>query len=60
MGPTWDKLVQVSVQKYPNATHGIIADADFLPMVDRIDKMELGAGALLFAPRLLKLIFLRV
>lgn len=41
MGPTWSILVQHSVDYFPNATHGIIADADFAPMKDHLDKMEL-------------------
>lgn len=41
MGPTWSQLVQVGIDKYPGATHGIIADADFMPMKDHLDKMQL-------------------
>ena len=41
MGPTWTELVHVGLKKYPNITHGIIADADFMPMQDRLDKMQL-------------------
>lgn len=41
IGPTWTELVDVGVREYPNVTHGIIADADFKPMVDRLDRMEL-------------------
>lgn len=41
MGPTWSELVQVGIEKYPEATHGLIADADFAPMSDQLDKMEL-------------------
>ena len=46
MGPTWTQLVQAGLHFYPQATHGIIADADFAPM-DSVtasgawDKMEL-------------------
>lgn len=41
MGPTWKQLVQVGIEKYPDATHGIISDADFAPVGDAFDKMEL-------------------
>ena len=41
MGPTWTQLVDVGLKKYPQATHGIIADADFMPMQDTMDKMQL-------------------
>ena len=46
MGPTWTQLVQAGLYFYPQATHGIIADADFSPMdsmlpVGAWDKMEL-------------------
>jgi hypothetical protein len=32
MGPTWSRLVDVGIQKYPEATHGILADADYMPL----------------------------
>ena len=46
MGPTWTQLVQAGLHFYPQATHGIIADADFAPMDGMLprgawDKMEL-------------------
>jgi hypothetical protein len=44
MGPTWSELVQYGVDHYPDATHGIISDADFAPRLDmlqRFDKMQL-------------------
>jgi len=41
MGPTWTKLVEYGVEHFPKATHGIIADADFAPMQDKLDKMQL-------------------
>lgn len=41
MGPTWSVLVQAGIDHYPEATHGIISDADFKPMKNSIDKMEL-------------------
>jgi hypothetical protein len=41
MGPTWTVLVQEGLKRFPNITHGIIADADFRPMVASFDKMEL-------------------
>jgi len=40
MGPTWTKLVDVGIEKYPQATHGIIADADFTP-INGFDKRQL-------------------
>eukprot|EP00808_Paulinella_micropora_P021361 g66102.t1 len=41
MGPTWSQLVQVGIKKYPLCTHGIIADADYMPMKSTLNKMEL-------------------
>jgi tetratricopeptide (TPR) repeat protein len=41
MGPTWTQLVKHGLKHYPNATHGIIADADFMPMQDTLDKYQL-------------------
>lgn len=41
MGPTWSKLVDIGIKKYPQATHGIIADADYAPMYPTFDKMDL-------------------
>lgn len=41
MGPTWTILVERGLKDFPNATHGIVADADFMPLVDHLDKMEL-------------------
>lgn len=41
MGPTWTKLVEHGIEHYPNATHGIVADADFMPMQDTLDKFQL-------------------
>jgi tetratricopeptide (TPR) repeat protein len=41
MGPTWSILVEEGLKRYPEATHGIIADADFKPMSDKLDKMQL-------------------
>jgi hypothetical protein len=41
MGPTWTILVKHGLKHYPNATHGIIADADFMPMHDHLDKYQL-------------------
>ena len=41
MGPTWNELVQIGIENYPHITHGIIADADYMPMQDKLDKMEL-------------------
>jgi hypothetical protein len=32
MGPTWQQVVDVGLKKYTQATHGILADADFAPM----------------------------
>ena len=42
MGPSWTELVEVGYKNYPQATHGIISDADFAPMNPRsYDKMGL-------------------
>jgi len=41
MGPTWTKLVERGLEAFPNATHGIIADADFTPMQSSLDKSQL-------------------
>ncbi len=41
MGPTWTKLVEKGLELFPQATHGIIADADFCPMNETMDKMQL-------------------
>ena len=41
MGPTWTKIVERGLEAYPNATHGILSDADFTPTTKRLDKMEL-------------------
>ena len=41
IGPTWNILMQHGIKNYPNITHGIIADADFRPMQDKLNKMEL-------------------
>jgi hypothetical protein len=45
MGPTWTVLVQEGLKRFPNITHGIIADADFRPMVASFDKAELDVNA---------------
>lgn len=44
MGPTWSQLVDAGVEHYPEATHGILADADFAPRHASLDKMELDIG----------------
>ena len=41
MGPTWTQLVHAGLLHYPQATHGIIADADFAPMSPVLDGYEL-------------------
>ncbi len=41
MGPTWTELVEIGIKNYPNATHGIISDADFTPITRHLDKWEL-------------------
>ena len=33
MGPTWTILVERGLAAFPDATHGIIADADFTPTI---------------------------
>ena len=40
MGPTWTQLVERGIEKYPEATHGIIADANFTP-INGFDKRQL-------------------
>eukprot|EP00698_Gefionella_okellyi_P023964 TRINITY_DN832_c0_g1_i2.p1 TRINITY_DN832_c0_g1~~TRINITY_DN832_c0_g1_i2.p1 ORF type:complete len:425 (+),score=84.18 TRINITY_DN832_c0_g1_i2:352-1626(+) len=40
MGPTWSQLVNRGIEKYPLATHGILADADFMP-INTLDKRQL-------------------
>jgi len=40
MGPTWSKLLELGLKKYPKATHGILADADFVPL-NTFDKRQL-------------------
>ena len=41
MGPTWTVLVKRGIEAFPNATHGIISDADFTPRVKTLNKMDL-------------------
>jgi hypothetical protein len=41
MGPTWTKLVEVGIKNYPDATHGILSDADYVPLQDTLDKSSL-------------------
>jgi len=41
MGPTWTQLVQKGLELFPNATHGILSDADFTPVSETFDKREL-------------------
>jgi hypothetical protein len=41
MGPTWQQVVEVGIKKYPEGTHGILADADFMPLQDKMDKWQL-------------------
>ena len=41
MGPTWTLLVEAGLRHFPEATHGIIADADFAPMQLKLDRMQL-------------------
>lgn len=41
MGPTWSILVKEGLRLYPQATHGIIADADFAPRRSVMNKMDL-------------------
>jgi len=41
MGPTWTVLVKEGYKSFPEATHGILADADFAPMKSTLNKMEL-------------------
>ena len=41
MGATWSKLVDRGLERFPEATHGIVADADFTPMENSLDKKTL-------------------
>jgi len=41
MGPTWTKTVERGLVAFPNATHGILSDADFTPTTRTLDKMQL-------------------
>ena len=41
MGPTWTVLVQKGLELFPNATHGILSDADFTPTIKSLDKRQL-------------------
>jgi hypothetical protein len=43
MGPTWSQLVDVGIKNYPQATHGILADADYIPLQDTFDRSSLDA-----------------
>ena len=44
MGPTWTKVVEHGLKKYPQATHGILADADFTPLPQTLSKWDLDTG----------------
>ncbi len=41
MGPTWTVLVQKGLELFPNATHGVLSDADFTPTITWLDKRQL-------------------
>ncbi|KAJ3452515.1 lipopolysaccharide assembly protein b [Anaeramoeba flamelloides] len=41
MGPTWTILVEEGIKSFPEATHGIIADADFSPLNNHFDRSQL-------------------
>jgi hypothetical protein len=41
MGPTWTKVVQHGLKMYPEATHGILSDADFTPLASTLSKWDL-------------------
>jgi hypothetical protein len=43
MGPTWTQVVNVGIAKYPQATFGILADADHVPL-GQWDKVLLDAS----------------
>ena len=46
MGPSWSEIVKEGYERYPEATHGIISDADFSPLnVAGFDKRELDIRA---------------
>lgn len=40
MGPSWTELVEEGLRSFPQATHGILADADFTPL-NSFDKRQL-------------------
>ena len=41
MGPTWTKVVEHGLKKFPEASHGILADADFTPLPSTMSKWDL-------------------
>jgi tetratricopeptide (TPR) repeat protein len=41
MGPTWTELMEEGLRLYPEATHGILSDADFMPLQDTFDRSSL-------------------
>lgn len=41
MGPTWTKVVEHGLKMYPQATHGILSDADFTPLGSTLSKWDL-------------------
>ena len=46
MGPSWSELVRAGYESFPQATHGIVADADFAPLnAAAFDKNELDIRA---------------
>lgn len=48
MGPTWTKLTDKGWELFPEGTHGIVADADYVPtdrMIANFDKHDLHIGA---------------
>lgn len=45
MGKTWTKLVRYGLSHYPQATHGIMSDADFTPLTGTWKRSELDLTA---------------
>lgn len=44
MGPSWSKVMKRAFELFPEASHGICADADFSPVMLQFDKSELDMG----------------
>ncbi|KAJ6229953.1 tpr repeat-containing protein [Anaeramoeba flamelloides] len=40
MGPTWSILVEEGIKSFPECSHGIISDADFIPVSESFNRNE--------------------